>query len=316
MRLRRALAWVLAGALVAPAAFGAGRSTKDQVDDIEADLSRLQQVVLELQETQAAIQKSIADLRAALALDSPDRRSPADLAARLDSVETDLRVLQENQNDAGHRMAVLSDKMDGLYRRQAQMAVAAPVVSPPAVDPAAGAQPAAPPPQVEEEQVGTRPGDAAPAGPAATPAQGNVPPAEKNTADAAADGPLVDPEELYDAARADYGRGSYDLAMSGFQEFLERFPKSELADNALYWIGECHYSAGRLEESIKAFDDVALRFPDADKAPDAGYKKGLALLELNRTAEGIIQLQHVKDTWPSTPAGRLARTKLQALGLL
>ena len=75
-------------------------------------------------------------------------------------------------------------------------------------------------------------------------------------------------------------------------------------------------SAGRLPEALATFEDVAARFPDGDKAPDAAYKRALTLLELNRTAEGIIQLQHVNDTWPTAPAGRLARTKLQSLGLL
>ena len=54
----------------------------------------------------------------------------------------------------------------------------------------------------------------------------------------------------------------------------------------------------------------------ADKVPDAEYKIGLCLLELNHTADGIIQLQRVRDSYPNTAAARLARQKLQSLGLM
>ncbi len=302
-----------AGALLTVAALGIGcsvpalaasRSLREQVDGVEMDLRDVQKKILELQAVQQSLIAGIADLRAALALDSPDRRSPADLAARLDSVETDLRIAQENQNEIGHRTSVLTDKVDVLYRRQARVEAAASAAAAPAGDPAASAfepgsgETLALPANVDEESVGSR--DAAATTGAAAPAGE----------------PLLDPEEIYQTARADYGRGSHDLALSGFTEFLERFPASELADNALYWIGECHYSAGRLEDALAAFEGVSARFPEGDKAPDAAYKRALTLLELNRTAEGIIQLQHVKDTWPSAPAGRLSRTKLQSLGLL
>jgi len=310
MTCSRATAFVLAGFLLIPAmaAPAASRSVREQVDGIEVDLRDLQQKVVEMQEVQTAIQKSIADLRDALALDSPGRRSPADLAARLDSVETDLRVVQENQNDMRLRVSVLSDKLDGVYRKQAQMAEAQALAAQPPVDPLAppaAATPVIPPPSVDEEQVGDR-----------APATSTVIRPTPPPVDVSVDEPLVDPEELYQAARADFGRGSYDLALSGFEEFLQRFPESDLADNAQYWVGECQYSSGHLEQAVAAFERVVTDHPESDKAPDSAYKKGLALLELQRTAEGIIQLQLVKDTWPGTPAGRLARTKLQAMGLL
>lgn len=277
---------------LASSASAATKSVREQVDGIEMDLRDLQQKVLEMEQVQQSILQSIADLRQALALDSPGRRTPADLAARLDSVESDLRVVQENQNDAAQRVSVLDDKMDALYRRQAQIETAPPM---PSAGGAAAIEPVDPG-SVESESVADR--------------------GEAPAASSAPTEPLVDPEEIYQSARADYGRGSYDMALSGFQEFLRKFPDSELSDNAQYWVGECQESAGRLDDALRAYDEVLTRWPEGDKAPDAGYKKGLALLELNRTAEGIIQLQKVKDTWPDAPAGRLARTKLQALGLL
>ena len=118
------------------------------------------------------------------------------------------------------------------------------------------------------------------------------------------------------AARADYGRGDYGLAVEGFEEFLRRFPSSELADNAWYWIGESRWAEREHETALAAFDTVLREHPEGDKAADAGLKRGLCLLELNRMADGIIQLQHVKDSYPDTTASRLAREKLESLGLM
>jgi tol-pal system protein YbgF len=277
------------------------------VDLVEQDLRDTQAHVVALEERAEALDKEVRELRSALALDNPEQRAtPADLAARISSVETDLRVLFENQNEANRRLSAMSDKLDAVFR-QVQALARAPqpaavmatdsTLAPPITSALDSPEAAA----AETEDVDPREQESAP-----PEVLGSQPSGQ----------PLVDPEELYQAARADFGRGSYDLAESGFAEFLDLFPESELADNSLYWVGECRYARGDHPGAIEAFDAVVSRWPDADKTPDAAYKKGLALLELNKTAEGIVALQRVKETWPSTPAGRLARGKLQSLGLL
>jgi len=305
VRPRVPLLLALAVALAAPGALAAS-AVREQVDLIEVDLRDLKQEVADMKasqaEFQAKMERQMQELRAAMALDQPGRRTPADLDARISSLETDLRVLFENQNDAGQRLGMLNDKMDALYRQRAAEQAAAAAAA------AAAAQPMAASPDGAIPGATATPPATEPADPLPTESVPSRPPAPAPVT-------LVDPEEMYQAARSDYGRGSYDLALSGFREFLQRFPESELADNALYWVGECHYAAGRLTDAVSTFDEVVSRFPEADKAPDAAYKKGLALLDLNRTAEGIMQLQHVRDSFPGTPAARLARTKLQGLGL-
>ena len=42
----------------------------------------------------------------------------------------------------------------------------------------------------------------------------------------------------------DYLKGNFDLAVEGFKMYREQFPASPLADNALYWIGECATARG------------------------------------------------------------------------
>jgi tol-pal system protein YbgF len=123
-----------------------------------------------------------------------------------------------------------------------------------------------------------------------------------------------DPEALYNTACADVSKGNYALAVSGFQEYQERFPQSALADNALYWIAECHFSQGEYGAAIDALDDLLGRYPDSDKSPAANLKKALAFQEQNQIRQAIIQYRYVVREFPSTDEGRLARDKLTGLG--
>jgi TolA-binding protein len=60
----------------------------------------------------------------------------------------------------------------------------------------------------------------------------------------------ADPETLYQTSYSDYLRGNYDLAMLGFKQYLEAFPETDLADNAIYWIGECFYRQQKYVDAI------------------------------------------------------------------
>jgi tol-pal system protein YbgF len=123
-----------------------------------------------------------------------------------------------------------------------------------------------------------------------------------------------DPQALYNAAYNDYLKGSYDLAMRGFQQYLESFPSTALAANATYWIGECHYRQKRFRQAIEQYDAVLNRYPRSDKTASALLKKGYAHLELGERAQGVVQLQHVLRQYPTSDEANLARQRLREIG--
>ena len=104
--------------------------------------------------------------------------------------------------------------------------------------------------------------------------------------------------EIYQAAYIDFSKGNSPLAIAGFQEFIRRFPDSDLADNAQYWVGESYFSLAHahanqgdqekarqaLEQGVREFRKVVLTYPRGDKVPTAVYKEALALLELKQSA--------------------------------
>jgi tol-pal system protein YbgF len=125
---------------------------------------------------------------------------------------------------------------------------------------------------------------------------------------------LPDPEALYNTAYTDFSKGNYALAIAGFQEYQNLFPESALADNALYWIGECHYSQADYGLAVAAFDELLDRYPRSDKAAASDLKKALSFLEQNQVGTGIVQLRHVISEYPGTDEARIAQDKLSGLG--
>lgn len=134
----------------------------------------------------------------------------------------------------------------------------------------------------------------------------------------AADAPTVvatDPKALYDTAYSDYLRGNYELAILGFQEYLERFPQTSLTDNAHYWIGESYYGQGDYERSIQEFNVILDRFSQSDKAPAAQLKKAYANLQAGHREGAIVQLQALVRDHPATAEADLARERLSEMGV-
>jgi tol-pal system protein YbgF len=125
--------------------------------------------------------------------------------------------------------------------------------------------------------------------------------------------PTMSPQEAYSVAYNDYLKGNYDLAIDSFKLYRQQFPESPLADNALYWIGECRYSQRKYEEAIDAFDELIVAYPQGDKAAAAHLKKGLSFIELGRKPEALAALKLLVAKYPLEEESRIAQDKIREL---
>jgi TolA-binding protein len=176
--------------------------------------------------------------------------------------------------------------------------------------------------EAARKAAAARPAPATPSTAApATPGQSAAPTAPKPTTGA------LRPEDVYQAAYIDFSKGSSALAITGFRDFLRRFPDHKLADYAQYWIGESHLSLARshanagqtdkatqeLEEAVREFRKVITNHPRGDKVPTALYKEALALLELNQPTVAQARLQYLIENFPRAEETPLARDRLATL---
>jgi tol-pal system protein YbgF len=131
--------------------------------------------------------------------------------------------------------------------------------------------------RVEQGEVAVAPAAAAPASatvsvPATVPA--SPAPAEPKVSRAIVGAQIAD---NYRAALMLYGRGKLSDSRKAFQQVYDADPSGELADNALYWIGETWFAAADYQAAIKFFRRVTNDYGDQNKAPDAAFKTGIAL---------------------------------------
>jgi tol-pal system protein YbgF len=271
------------------------------------------------------------------------REQSADTNRQLTALSTRLEAIAGELNRVSARLDDLSRRVDAGSRQSSVnrpptssgSAVVAPPTSAPSISPPAAAPPpAAPTPSVRVMPPAPAPSTAAT--PAMPPSAGSPPSA---TAPAVTPAPRAAPpssgsaaagataEESYQAAYLDFTRGRYELAMSGFRDFLRRYPDSPLADSAQYGIGESYYSVAAaatsqgqtdkatraLEQAVQEFRKVIVIYPRGSKVPSALYKEALSLTELKQTALARARLQYLVDHFPQSEEAPLAKERLAAL---
>jgi tol-pal system protein YbgF len=125
--------------------------------------------------------------------------------------------------------------------------------------------------------------------------------------------PASDPETLYEDAYAAYRAGNYDLAILGFQQYLETYPETDLADNAMYWMGESYFAKAGFNQAVEAFEAVLSKYPRSEKVASAMLKRGYAHLQLGQRDRGTDELRALIRTHPSSEEAAIARQQLETL---
>ena len=122
--------------------------------------------------------------------------------------------------------------------------------------------------------------------------------------------PSSDAEGLYDKAFQLFRGGKFEAARAEFSSYLERYPKTDLADNAQFWLGECYYSEKSYRQAIGAYEKTIKDYPKSDKVSSALLKQGMAFLELGDKTAGKILLKKVVKGYPQSNQAKIARSKL------
>ena len=244
-----------------------------------ADIRMLQQQNTRLQAQLAAVAKLLESVTARLEEQAAvNRKSFADQKTLADTMNADLRVLREKIDESNVRLGSLSEDVETI--RVAQTA------APPVAVPADPSDPAAAPVSSPATPPAPRPG-----------------------------GFGASPSQAFETARSDYYMGNWSLAIQGFESFLKTFPKSDLTDDAQYYIGETCYMSGRFQDALGAYNAVIERYPSSNTLPDTYYKRGMAQKALGQFPQAKESLSFVIKTYPSSDAAFLAKQALDQLNV-
>ena len=259
--------------------------TKEDMEQLQRNLLELQQQFWNLDSTlktnNTAIQSAAKKLE-----DTTDqlRDNQAALNAKLETILNQVQALSEKLDETNRHM---KDLASGGYQR--------PVINP------------NPDMNAPANQGTSTPGDYVPpqANANANPSQGT-----------AANNPgAVSEQQLFQSAKAQYSQGKFEQALRGFQDLLDQYPQSSLADDAQYMIGESYYNMKEYVDAVAEYDKVIKRYPDSENVPGARLKKAFALFSLGKKGQGVVELQQIVSRYPSTKEAQIARQRLAELGL-
>ena len=117
--------------------------------------------------------------------------------------------------------------------------------------------------------------------------------------------------ETYDRALGYYRDDRHEEAMAGFKNFLTLYPTSDLADNAYFWIGECHRALTKYEEAILAYQKVINGYPKGNKVPSAMLQQALTFEKINDTTTANLVFKKLVKNFPKTKEAEIARKRLK-----
>ncbi len=105
----------------------------------------------------------------------------------------------------------------------------------------------------------------------------------------------------------------WNKALPGFQGFLQRYPKSPLADNAQYWVGESYYGLGDYKKAIAEYQVLIQKYPRSTKTKNALLKQGISFFNLKMYPEAKPFLEKVISDYPGTSEAAKASAKIKEI---
>ena len=114
----------------------------------------------------------------------------------------------------------------------------------------------------------------------------------------------------YEAAQALRRIGNYQGAVVAFQNFLKQYPKSNLAPNAQYWIGDSYFNMRDFRLAIASQRTLLKRYPDSAKVPDALLNIAGSQAELGETVAARKTMEEIVAKHPASNAAEKARRRI------
>ena len=292
-----------AGVLGLSVLAGACAGDQEAQKQVQRDLASLRQDIvainLTLDSQRAQTDRRMQEIGRRSAEGSAEEgRGRAALAAQLQELHTEVRLVQgrleENARTMGEtnrRVDRLSERLEeGMNRvaglgtqmvslegqiqaqqeREDQLARPAPPAAAPAVQPSAGA--------------GATPGGR---------------PDESRLTPASAD-------QVYRTALTDFTRQNFEQSLRGFQTFVLTFPQDSRVSDAQYWLAESYRGQGNYPQAAKEFEAFVRKYPESTKIATAQVRHGESLV-LSGDKSGCAILQAARTQFPRARAGALAK---------
>lgn len=236
---------------------------------------------------------------------TPASTPVADLLARMDAIEGQLARLTAQNEESGHKLRLLEERVaanEATAKAVAPALTAAPAADPAAPTPASAAPAASAPPALAAATPASKPVAATRARPAAA-----APSAQRVAAVRAVAKPQTN-----DTAEDEYTYGFrlweakfYPEAQQQLQLFLTKYPRHSRVSYARNLMGRALLDEGKPYEAAKWFVQNYEANKRGDRAPDSLLYLAVAMREHKDTNRACIALTEFQEVYPQEAAGRL-----------
>ena len=124
---------------------------------------------------------------------------------------------------------------------------------------------------------------------------------------------VIGEQESYAAAKKLFDEGDKANARTQFEDFIKKYPKSENADNARFWIADSYFSEKWFEKAILEYQKVLEDYPKSNKAAAARLKQGYSFAELGEKSNARLILNELLKKHPDSNEAKFAKEKLKSL---
>ncbi len=131
------------------------------------------------------------------------------------------------------------------------------------------------------------------------------------TAAAEAEDPVAE-NRAFEAAYGLFKGGSHENAISLFQEFIEKYPKSVHIPNARYWQGSARFALKDCKGALGTYQALLKAFPGTPRTADALLGIAECQQELKQGAAAKKTLKRIIAKYPDSEAAGKAKELLAA----
>lgn len=116
---------------------------------------------------------------------------------------------------------------------------------------------------------------------------------------AVGDAPINPVKEQFDVALGYYRQKEYENAEINFATFLKKNPKSKMAPDATYYLGESYFQRGRQREAAEQYLKISTQYANSPRAPEAMLRLGQSLYALGAKEQACATFGEIARKYPN-----------------
>lgn len=121
------------------------------------------------------------------------------------------------------------------------------------------------------------------------------------------------PSEIFNEATNHLNKQAYDLAVSGFNLYINKYPDGENIQQAYIYLGDAYFAQGQAKPAAIAYATVLQKFPESKIIPTARLKYARSIIPLGKTEEAKRYFSSIVQDFGRSPEARLAKEELAKL---